>query len=110
MSRISRAHEPYVDNPAEVVTVADAVANSETIDMRPFAMLRFRRHSGSVATLTWFESDSPAGPWVASRANNVAAAQSTGDYWDNLVLELAGAMYLRAQGNVAGEIKVVKKG
>ncbi len=110
MSRISRAHEPFSGQTAEVVTVASAVADSETIDMRPFAMLRYRRHSGSVATLTWFESDSPTGPWVASRANNVAAVQDCGDHWNNLILELAGAMYLRAQGNVAGELKVVKKG
>jgi hypothetical protein len=97
-------------NVAAVVTVATDVADSQTIDMRAFAMLRYRRHSGSVATLAWFESDSPTGPWVASRANDVAATQSCGDHWNNLTLELAGALYLRAQGNVAGEIKVVKKG
>jgi len=110
MSRITRAHSPLLGVPAQEITVATAVADSETIDFRCFAMLRFRRVSGSVDTLTWFESDSPAGPWVPCRADNIAVVQNTGDYWDNLPAESAGAQFLRATGNVAGALKVSMKG
>lgn len=110
MTRISRAHDPLPSNPAREVTVAVAVADSETIDFRQYAMIRFRRVSGSVATLTLYESDSPDGPWLPSKVDNTAVTAATGDFWNNLQLDVAGAFYLRFQGDAAGEVKVVLKG
>ena len=110
MSRISRAHNPLLGDTAPEITVATDVADSETIDMRAFAMMRYRRVSGSVATLTWFESDSADGPWVPCRVDNTALVTSTGDYWDNPLMEVAGAHFLRAQGDAAGVLKVAMKG
>lgn len=110
MTRISRAHDPLPKNPAREVTVAADVADSETIDFRQYAMLRFRRVSGSVAALTLFESDSPDGPWVPSKVDNTDVTASAGDFWNNMQLDVAGAFYIRFQGDAAGVLKVVLKG
>lgn len=110
MTRISRAHDPLPTGPTKQITVAADVADSDTIDFRQYAMMRLRRLSGSVSSLTLYESDSPEGPWVPSYANGEAVTMTVGDYWDNLKLEVAGAFYFRFQGNAAGDLKIVLKG
>lgn len=111
MSKLVRSQNPQLGQSAPTFAVALAVDDSATIDVSQYASMRFRRASGSVATLTWHESDTPSGPWVPCRVDGVALTQSVGDYWDNLNFGAMGALFLRATATTdPGTIAVVRKG
>jgi hypothetical protein len=111
MSRISRAHQPYLGDDAPEIEVSTDPNDSQTIDMRAFVMLRYKVVFGDIASIVWYESDSPDGPWSPCHVGAVPVQTTAGNYWTNLPLDAAGAHYLRgASVGDDGTIKIVLKG
>ena len=107
MGKMTRASNPLPGEEALDVIVETDVADSESIPMSQYSMMRFRRLSGDVATLTWYESESENGPWVPSYLDGEAQTSDTGDFANNLPLGLCGTPFLRAVGDDAGVIRIV---
>lgn len=93
------------------ITVATAVANSQTIGYGPFASGMVHVPTGSsITTLTWHASVDDSTYEAAEDSASAAVTQAVaGGQAHPIPAALAGAKYIRATANAAGTIGVTLK-